>query len=475
MRTVATRLVLAVRIIARSASFAGVLTTLALVNSSRAQDSTPTEVSEPVDYPGSPQSDLQAGDEHGQVNGDLDAEQPPDTNLETGLPLRTLLTPLHWGHLSLLSLTAYEGYNSNPGFERVPLGASVTSVGGLVFYTSEFKGWQLGAQYLPFVWISSQQTLKDFAATSVDLRSTRHINGTWHWSAGNHFRYLPTHSMAEGKGFVADPGGGFSFGNAFLSSGRNILSNGIVGSLTDRYNEHSSLTFHANQTFTRLSSYLGTLSTDTLPVQQAIQFSTGVTWRNQLSLRDSIGLKYVYGIQTSTGTSVENVNSHTAAVLWTHQLKPNLDLSASFGPAWSIYFGNQNSNTNSPGRATLHGSLALAKQFHGGGVVAAFARSNSFSGVISNGFNNRYDLTAIRQFNARLNGSVTASYIQQEMLNARGAKGELASAEIRYFFSPNWAVFSQVRYLHITGDQPILAPEKSVIVGFRWSWIPEKP
>src|SRR5262249_28564924 len=45
-----------------------------------------------------------------------DIDSTPDTDLETGLPLKALLSPFRWGSLSLLSFSAYEGYSTNPDF-----------------------------------------------------------------------------------------------------------------------------------------------------------------------------------------------------------------------------------------------------------------------------------------------------------------------------------------------------------------------
>jgi hypothetical protein len=117
----------------------------------------------------------------------------------------------------------------------------------------------------------------------------------------------------------------------------------------------------------------------------------------------------------------------------------------------------------------------LSEEFRRGGVVVSFARSNSFSGIISNSFHNRYDITAHREFSQRFHVSATGSYIQQQTLNQRNTTGELATAEARYFVARNWAVFSQVRYLSVGGNNRILGPEKSMTVGLRWSWVPEKP
>jgi hypothetical protein len=245
--------------------------------------------------------------------------------------------------------------------------------------------------------------------------------------------------------------------------------------LNDRYSEKSSWVFHANQDFTRLSSYLGTQTATNQPTQEAISYAAGVTWRHHYSLHDTLSLKYGYRGQTTTGTTVADVNSHTASVGWSRQLKPGLDVSATVGPGWSIYSGHHQEGTSNRGRTTLHGSLSLSKQFRRGGVILAFARSNNFSGVISDSFNNRYDVAVHQGLSARWHCSATASYLQQQVSSRPSTRGKLGSVELSYFISRNWATFAQVRYLSIVGGERVFDPEKTVILGFRWSWVPEKP
>jgi predicted porin len=145
----------------------------------------------------------------------------------------------------------------------------------------------------------------------------------------------------------------------------------------------------------------------------------------------------------------------------------------SVGPAWSLYAGRNNQSSHA--RSTLHGSVALSKEFRRGGVVLSFARSDSFSGIISDSFHNRYDVNLHREFTPRLHGSISGSYIQQQFSNARNTNGELVSGELRYFLNRNWATFAQARYLNVFGNERIMGAEKSVIVGLRWAWVPEKP
>jgi hypothetical protein len=119
--------------------------------------------------------------------------------------------------------------------------------------------------------------------------------------------------------------------------------------------------------------------------------------------------------------------------------------------------------------------VALSERFRKGDVVLSFARSDSFSGIISDNFHNRYDLALHREVTHRLHCDLTGSYIQQAVSNHGTTNGELASAEFRYLLNRNWSFFGQVRYLHITGNERLTGPQKSAVVGFHWSWVPEKP
>jgi hypothetical protein len=485
------RVTLALRILFGSASLMWLLIMVTLTRSTSAQSDVPTAISEgatdgdtrsmdvlnPDDLSNEAQSEnavsTSMNGEDISPNVSDSQDQPPVTDLETGLPLRVFLTPLHWSRFSLLSVTSYEGYNSNPQFQRLPIGAWVTSVSSLALFSSQFAGWNLNLQYQPFVWISSNRTLEDFAAASGDLRTLHHINENLHWTFLDRMRYSPTHSAEQSRGFISDPGGGFSIGNAFLSNGRNVFVNGASATLTDRYDSNSTLTLHADQDYTRLSSFGGGQA-DNLPVQSATAVATGLSWRKHLSEKNILNAEYTFRHQSTSGTSLANVNSNSASIGIDHKFSRTVGASVTAGPAWSSYAGHGSDSSNRT-RTTVHGAVALSEEFRRGGVVVSFARSNSFSGIISNSFHNRYDITAHREFSPRFHVSATGSYIQQQTLNQRNTTGELATAEARYFVARNWAVFSQVRYLSVGGNNRILGPEKSMTVGLRWSWVPEKP
>ena len=388
-------------------------------------------------------------------------------NLQTGAPLRAVLSPLHWGHLSLVSASASQGYDSNPNLLAVPQSSRLEIFSALAVYSRSFNGSTLDAQYHPFLLFSSRRSLKDLGAASFDFVTEHPLSRSWSWRASDFLRYSPNQqATVEGRGFVFDTGGGVAIGNAFLSSGRNFLENNVIGALRDQYSQQSFLDFHVNERFGRLSGPLGQ-STTSVSTQEEFRTGAGVTWSNTLGMRDTVDLRYDYSIQSTIGSNAGGVRSHTLGVSWEHYLTPTLSFTSEVGPIWSTLAGPDQSATT-----RLQGALQLRKIFNTGGVAVSFSRSDNFSGLISNSVNNRYDISIERRFRTRWSLLTTASYVQQQQVGIRSSTGTLASTGIGYSFSRNWSLFVQGKYLDVL---PKSAPEKLITLGVTWSWVPDKP
>ena len=398
---------------------------------------------------------------------------PEAANVDTTLPLQVVLTPLHWGRLSLLSFTAYEGYDTNPQLQQLPVGSSVTALSALAVYSIRRGHSELDLQYKPFVWISPRQTYKDLSGTAADFQHVRNLNPNWSLSVAERFRYSPDmQNSVQVEGFSVDFGGGTTAVAPFLSSGRNFLLNTVTASLNDQVSEESSLEFHANQNFTRISGSLGNQLVD-IPAQEEISYGGGSSWTRHLDLRDTFRAGYDYRRQYSPDSTFGSADYHVLNAGWVHLFAPSVAVAADAGPAWFNTAGS--GSAANQWHTTFRGSLQISKQFHSGGIALSASRSNDFTGATNNSFNNRYDLRVERGLRLRWKISTSVSYIQQGLVGARGIKGELGTGECDYFVSRNWSVFAQLRYLNITGGIPSFAPEKVAALGVRWAWKPEKP
>ena len=388
-------------------------------------------------------------------------------NLATGDPLRVVLSPFHWGHLSLISVSVYQGYDSNPNLQAVAQGARLQAFSALAVYSRKFGRSRFDAQYHPFILASTTRTLKDLGAASSDFITDHPLSQNWSWRAADHLRYSPSQQASvEGRGFVFNTGGGLTIGNAFLSSGRNFLENVVALALRDRFTQGSFLDFHVDQRFARLSGPLGQSTTD-LGSEEEFRTGGGLTWSDSLSMRDTIDAKYDYSVQTVRGTDSGGVRSHNLGIGWNHHLTPSLSFSTEIGPIWSTVAQSRQGSTT-----RLHGTIQLLKTFREGGVAVSFSRSDNFSGVISNSLNNRYDFSFERRLGVRWSLLTSASYIQQERLGLHATTGALAATGVGYALNRNWTVFVQGRYLDVI---PASAPEKIATIGVTWSWESDKP
>jgi AMIN domain-containing protein len=428
----------------------------------------PTEVQQPVD-----------------ASQDNAALQQPDLisvvrNLETGLPLRSVVSPLRWGHLSLLSVTAFTAYDINyqlQGVQQASLGSQLTVLQGLLIYSIQRTRWSLDFQYHPFLWFSKQTTHTDFAGHAVDFQTGHNVGRQWRLNVSDSYHYLPAVANSFGSPFSVDFSSNAATSNAFLSTGRKVWGNNANITMDRVLDERSKLSFTFADSYIRISggptNQPGTTSFGTQDQQQH-DYGPGVTWSRQWNSRNTISLRYNYQRRTSPG-STGSTDFQRAAVGYTRVLKPSLTAMLQVGPGWSS--GSTTGVTRSHRRITLQGSAGLFKQFTHGGVALTFDRSNDFSGVISNSYNNRYNLAVSRRFYTRWNTELSASYLQQEFLGRRATTGELGFIQLSYLLTRNWSLFTSYRYFTTSTasvNNKLFGPQQIVVAGIRWAWEPEK-
>ena len=436
----------------------GLLTVMALAAFSESQTDATYSASAPqVD------SSLQSGAD--------DPLMPLPPNVDTDLPLRVVTSPFRLGRFSLVSVSVFQGYDSNPTLGSSAQGTEFSSVSGLVVYSMRGSQWNLDLQYQPSIFVSPKSTSQNWTGNATDFQADRRLSASWSANVAEHFRYSPNlQSSIQGNALSVNVGGGVAILSPFLSSSRSLLLNTVSGSLHHRISEHSLLELHADQSLVRLSGSVNTGRTSQIPVEDSQSATAGFGFNHVLGPRDSVEVKYDYRAQFSSTTALGIANFHTASFGWSHVLAPTIRLSASGGPGWS------NPGTKSgPWRTTAQGSLELSKETRSGGIALSFNRSDIFAGVIGNGFNNHYGLRIDRKIGTRLNLTATGSYIQQQFFGARNLSGEMGSFEAVWSTTRNWSVFGQVRYLDTQGSALSIAPQKVVTTGFRWSWVPEKP
>jgi hypothetical protein len=414
-------------------------------------------------------------DPGGQVDSSVQSADNPlmplPPSLDTDLPLRVVTSPFRAGRFSLVSFSAYQGYDSNPSQTATAQGAEFSSFSGLVVYSLRGSKWNLDLQYQPSIFVSPKFTAQNWTGNATDFQAERRLSTNWSFNVAEHFRYSPNlQSSIQGNTLSVNEAGGVAIVTPFLSRSRSLLLNTVGGSLHHRLSQQSLVEFHADHSLVRLSGVVGAGPTTQIPVQDSESTTAGFGFNRVLGLRDSIEATYEYRAQFSSNTATGIANFHTATFGWSHTLAPSLRFAVSAGPGWS------NPGTQSgPWRTTVQGSAQLSRETRRGGIAISFVRSDVFAGVIGNGFNNHYALRIDRKLGSRFNLIATGSYLQQQFFGAQSLAGEMGSVEAVWSTSRNWSLFGQVRYLDTHGSVVSIAPQKVATAGVRWSWVPEKP
>ena len=402
--------------------------------------------------------------------------QPAAARLDSGLPLLETMSPLHWGRLSLLSANLMGVYDSNLDQVQTtsPNGGQATLAQALVVYSLQHAQSQLDLQYMPMVWASSGQLHSNFTSQAAALNHSRQLSRLWSLNIHDQFRYAPAQFFWTNNSFSPDFTSFTSTTTPFLTVGHNAVLNNFDLSLAHTLNAHNSLSFDVGENYTRLtpissqpsSASNPTVSAPTplvgatnLPLDEQF-YSTGmVTFSHTISPASSMSVNYEFS--NLRDVSVDSrTNFQTVNLGYSRRLRPTLSLSVQAGPAWTKNY------------VTAEGQISLFKSFRKGGIAASFMRTTEFSGLISNGFNNRYDLSVSQRIIRRVGFQVGYSYVQQAYINLKQTNGAIAYASTNYYLSRNWSVYAGYYYFNSTGSQGI-GRQEAMGMGLRWAWTPE--
>lgn len=397
------------------------------------------------------------------------SDTPNAVNLETGLPLRTVMTPVHWGHFSLFSASLTGIYDSNFLQSMTPEAAQSTFLNTLVVYSLRRRRTQFDLQYMPTVWAANGQVHNDFANHAVDGFTSRALSRRWAVDLHDNFRYSPQQFGWTTPSFAPDFISNTAQSNAFLLADQKMLMNNFNATLNGELGERSRISVGYTETFIRLSPLSDNNSNSIYGVTSEENISAfTANWNRNLTRRNSVSVNYQF---ESMYEHYSGLRTHFQNVLlgYTRTLRPTLTLSLQAGPGWSSYHGGVGS---SPRTRTAEGSFSLFKSFREGGIALSFTRSNNFVGVISNAYNNRYDVSVAHKLARRWRTQVGYSYVQQELTNSKRLNSGLANVSLDYSLTRNWSLFSSYHYFTYTGAQFPYSRRSVMGAGIRWAWTP---
>jgi hypothetical protein len=186
-----------------------------------------------------------------------------------------------------------------------------------------------------------------------------------------------------------------------------------------------------------------------------------------------IGFGYDFDIQKFSGAGISHNQMLSVALTRRFGRTRTWLLRVGAGPAW-LRTEQPASIGPSYGSMTYQASAELFKSFRSSGVSIAFDRSQTFSGVISDHFNDRYYMSYSRVFGRRLSTNFGAGYIRQAFGGTSDVlAGTSGWGRMDFRLGHNWSFFTSYLYLSQDGVFSRFGKRHTMLVGFRWSWNPE--
>lgn len=401
---------------------------------------------------------------------DLSFERPT-VNLATGQVLSKTRSPFHWGNFSVMSLSFLQVYDSNYLFLKDnQKSAQAGAVQGLLVYSLKSSRSDFNLQYRPQFWASDEFQQFDYSSHMVDFHTFRYLAQDWGININDQFQYAPDRGRLEQVGFSPDYSAGLSTQNPFMATGRRLVSNAADISLDHRLGAHDRIDFTGRHQYIHVSNDPTAAATD--PFSSATQqqdFGGQFGWTHTWRRDNEFGVQYSYDREFFEGFD-SDAQLHGVLVGFSRRLFPSLLLRAGAGPALLMPAKPKGAIQPLDNQITFQANAALYKSFRHSGMTLSYSRNNNFTGAISDGLNDRFDVSYSQRFFRRVDVVIGGAYLRQDYSIGPHLYGKSGWSEIDYRLSRAWSLYGSYTYMTQTGGPVLFGPRQLVTSGIRWTW-----
>jgi hypothetical protein len=443
-----------------------------------AQDETPSPTPTPDEQRAPTGTDLQKDQDRPPMPEEAPAtdhesfDRTP-VNLATGQLLNTTRSPLHWGHLSLLSFDLMQVYDSNYLFLKDnPLSAQAGAAQALLVYAIKTRRTNLSFQYRPQLWVSSDTTVVDYASHSLDLHASRQTSPKWAINFSDQYQWREDSGRIDSIGFTPDYSSSNIHQSPFLAAGQRLISNTAEVTIDNNLTAHSSFEILARHQYIQLSQSDITSpppGTPAAPDSTQQIYGGQIGWNYQWSRNNSFGFHYGYDRQDFQATD-STVQFHSALLGLSRRLGRTVVVQISGGPSLMQVPVPPGSAQVEKNQLTYQASAVLFKTFRRAGVTLSYSRNDSFTGQITDRLNDRVDASITKRFVRRTDLVVGGSYIRENFSSGAHRYGKSGWAQVNYRLGSSWSLYGTYSYLTQNGGAVAFGPRHLVTSGIRWSW-----
>jgi hypothetical protein len=357
----------------------------------------------------------------------------------------------------------FEGTNTVPGTTF-----TATVFQATVVYDHKIGNSRLALQYAPSLAIAEGRVVSNFSNQNSNIEILIYSRPRWNVMFNDQFSYYYTQQSFGFPYFDVNPETSRSLTNNFLDGPSRWLSNTAYLSAGHALSARSSISITPNYIFSE--------SGEGASLRRGSSYSGTVNWSYRTSERQTVGLLYtgqlIREITPATavaknGTTTDTV-FHTLAATTERQLMATLIAHGSLGVTTSALANTQR-------QWFTYANFGLVKQLGRATAGLNYSRGDTLSsGLISNLYSDRIDLTYQSQLIKRLDWGVGGGYLRQ--VQSGGFSGWYTSGNVRFLLAPRAGLYATFDFSHKnqSGNTNNLFNGNRDIFAFGIRWLPNR-
>ena len=306
---------------------------------------------------------------------------------------------------------------------------------GTVVYNHRIGSGRIAVQYEPNMAFAEGHVVKNFSNQNTNLDILIYSRPRWNVRFSDNFRYYYAQQSSGFPYFDVNPVTAKSVTNSFLDGPSRWLSNTAYLSIGYALSARSSMSITPNYVYSE--SGIGAT------LERGASYGGSVNWNYRTSERQTFGLQYTGQLireTLPTAASAVDTIYNTFAGTTERQLSRTWYIRGALGVTTSSVPPSQR-------QWYFYGDLGLVKQLGRSSLGISYSRGDTLStGLISNQYADRVDLTYQNQTNKRLNWGVGGGYLRQ--VGSGGTSGWYTLANAAFLLAPRAGLFSTFNYYH---------------------------
>src|SRR5581483_7612870 len=321
-----------------------------------------------------------------------EARIPPPTSLDTGQPMWSSISPLRWSHLSLLSASFVNIYDTNYNLgQQSSSSSNVQMFQATAAFSIHHNRSALDVQWQPSFWYANSTFNRNLSGNLLDLQTSYALSAKTTLTANDRFSYIPGLSPLSQGGLSANYSNLLLLLNPYLAEGTKQLINNFGLTVDHLIDGQNHLTFNASQSFVRMSSPPITPKPQIIclpglpfcffkpgpPPKAALlqvrpSVNAGVTWTHQPDARNTYKLIYTIDREFLRGSFENDTLYHHLGLGYNRMLTERTTIGLEGGPTFSQSRSLPQEVVQNHIAAT--GSITLFHTFSNGGFALSAER-----------------------------------------------------------------------------------------------------